>query len=158
LRAYRISNKTLDKYPELWWKSSESLQGEEYYPVDADLSDQEELKALPGAGYYPREPNKLVGLSVCDAAQQQAQDSPTSIEFPDLREVSAVPELVDPGFSDSSQTVPIAVQQIIQFNLFQEKRLAAKREEQMRQWLQSGDPILMLEANQYFQLSLMSIE
>ncbi|MEP0914176.1 hypothetical protein NDI45_25035 [Leptolyngbya sp. GB1-A1] len=158
LRAYRISNKTLDKYPELWWESSESLQGEEYYPVDADLSDAEGLKSLQGEEYYPMENNKLVGLSVCDAPQQQAQDSPTSGEFPDLREVSTVPKLIVPAFSNSSQTVASAVQQVIQFSLFQENRLAAKREKQMRQWLQSGDPILMAEANQYFQLSLVPID
>lgn len=149
LRAYRISNKTLDKYPELWWKSPESLQGEKYYPVDTDLSDREELKVIPREEYYPKEHNKLGELSVCDALPQQAQDSSPSV-FPVLGGsggISTASEPVEPSQS------PLA-RQIAQVKGLREQRALTVRKERMQRWLKSSDPILVAEANQYFQLSL----
>ncbi|HEY9696129.1 MAG TPA: hypothetical protein V6D10_02625 [Trichocoleus sp.] len=146
LRAYRISNRTLDKYPELWWKSPEAIQEAEYYPIEGKQSDREGLEAIREAEYYPTEDNKLVGQSVSAALEEQALDS-SFFELGGCGGISTSLEQM------SLFRSPLA-QQIAQVRAMREQQASETGRKRMQRWLESGDPILVGEAQQYFQLSL----
>ena len=141
LRGYHVSNKTLDKYPELWWELPASLQGEEYHPVEENQSDRRGLEASSEAGYYPIENNKLEELSVGDAPREQAPDSSPS-ESGGCGGISTTSEQM------SLFRAPL-VQQIAQVKAMREQQATETRRKRMQQWLESGDPILVAEAQQF---------
>ncbi|XGW00967.1 MAG: hypothetical protein ACAF41_34595 (plasmid) [Leptolyngbya sp. BL-A-14] len=125
IRAYGIGNQTLDKYKELWHpKYLKPTQGEGYHPIDTDPIHAEALEPIQGESYHPINTNKLVP----HAAAPQGQ---------------AVGLQVDGGSGGLS--TGLAVEAAHRKSVRAEQQLA-----KMRVWLESGDPILVAEAQQFF--------
>ena len=125
IRAYGIGNQTLDKYKELWHpKHLKPTQGEGYHPMDADPIYAEALEPIQGEGYHPMNTNKLVP----NPAAPQGQ---------------AVGTLEVGGSGGLSTGLAVAAAHRKSDRV---EQLLAK----MQVWLESGDPILVVEAQQFF--------
>ena len=125
IRAYGIGNQTLDKYKELWHpKYLKPIQGEDYHPIDADPIHAESLKPIQREGYHPVDTNKLVP----NPAAPQGQ----AVGFLEVGGSG--------GFSTGA-----AVKADARKSVRTEHQLA-----KMQGWLDSGDPILAAEAQQFF--------
>jgi len=125
IRTYGIENPTLDKYKELWHPNHlKPLQGEESHPVRAVFTDSEKLKPLQGEESHPMNTNKLVPI----AAALEGQAAGFQVVG------------VCGGLSTG---VPSAVSA-------QKSERAEKQLVKMQVWLESEDPILVAEAQQFF--------
>ncbi|MGI0486389.1 hypothetical protein ACN4EK_13195 [Pantanalinema rosaneae CENA516] len=126
IKAYGIGSQTLDKYQELW--HPQHLQpslGAEDHPVEIEPADIACLKPSLEGQSQPIDPNKFV----LPAAALEGQ---------------AVGQLDAGGSGGFSTGVPV------RFNDPRSLR-AAQHLAKMQSWLDSGDPILVGEAQQYFQ-------
>jgi hypothetical protein len=125
IRVYGIGNQTLDKYKELWHpKHLKPLQGEGYHPVDADSIHAEALEPIQGEDYHPMDTNKLVPHPAAPQGQ-------------------AVGFLEVGGSGGFSTGIAVAAAHCKPDRA--EKQLA-----KMQVWLDSGDSILVAEAQQFF--------
>ena len=125
IRTYGIGNQTLDKYKELWHPEYlKPIQGEGYHPVDANPIHTGSLQPIQGGSYHPIDANKLVPHAA--APQGRAVGS---------SEVGG-----SGGFSTG-----IAVEAAHRKSASAEQQLA-----KMQVLLESGDWILVAEAQQFF--------
>ncbi|MBW4579629.1 MAG: hypothetical protein KME42_08665 [Tildeniella nuda ZEHNDER 1965/U140] len=125
IRAYGIGNPTLDKYKALWHPNHlKALPVGQDHTLEQTLTVPDDLKALPVGQDHTLENNKLVPIPA--ALSGQADGS------------SVV------GGSGGFSTVPVTELTPVQA-MRAEQHLA-----KMQVWLESGDPILVVEAQQYF--------
>ncbi|MBL1179078.1 hypothetical protein [Pantanalinema sp. GBBB05] len=126
IKAYGIGSQTLDKYQELWHPNYlQPRLGAEDHPVEIKPPEIACLKPSLERQSQPIDPNKFVP----PAAAPQGQ---------------AVGQLDVGGSGGFSTGNPVG------FNDSRSLR-AAQHLAKMQSWLDSGDPILMGEAQQYFQ-------
>ncbi|PSB28712.1 hypothetical protein [Stenomitos frigidus] len=125
IRTYGIGNQTLDKYKELWHPNHlKPLSDKEYNPIQSLAIQAETLELRQGGEYHPIDTNKLMPIAA--APQGQAAGS---LE-------------VGLGWGLSTGAPAAAADQ--------KSERAEKQLVKMQVWLESEDPILVAEAQQFF--------